>query len=110
MSALGLDGRAVVSQNVAVLELLSRREPELGLSDGPLARTRLLAMLSFLPSELGIAFKPLFHGADDAEKAIACEAVAWRLVFLLDKLRSVFLFGHRFTLVDASFFRDAVMT
>lgn len=99
---LMLDDGAAVIENVAVLDLLAQRAPELG-GEGPLGRTRLIEMLSYLSTELHIAFKPFWHGSD-AEKVKAGEAVARRLAFLERRMLGDYLFGPRFTVADAYLF------
>jgi glutathione S-transferase len=96
------DGHAV-SENVAVLDLLAERAPALGVR-GPLGRTRLIEMLSFLSTELHIAFKPFFHDAGAAEKAIASEAAARDLDLLTARVDGGYLFGPGFTVADAYLF------
>lgn len=103
MPVLGLDDGAVVTEKVAVLDLPAQRAPELGVG-GPLGRTRLLEMPSYLSSELHIAFKPFFHDAGETERSAAAEAVAKRLAFLKVQLRDDDLFVPEFTVADAYFF------
>jgi glutathione S-transferase len=100
---LVLDDGATVTEIDAVLDYLADRAPGLGV-DGPLGRTRLIEMLSYLSSELHVAFKPFWHARDEAEKAIAGKAVAKRLDFLEAGLSDEFLFGLRFTVADAYLF------
>jgi len=100
---LVLDDGAAVTENIAILELLADREPELG-PGGPLGRTRLIEMLSFLSTELHIAFKPFWHDSSEAEKAAAAAAVARHLAFLESRLLEPWLFGPRFTVADAYLF------
>jgi glutathione S-transferase len=99
---LVLDDGAAVTENVAILDLIADREPLLGLS-GPLGRTRLIEMLSYLSSELHIAFKPYWHG-NEAERERAAEVVAGRLKIIEDQLVGPYLFGSRFTVADAYLF------
>ena len=75
---LVLDDGNAVTENAAILELIADREPKLA-PGGPLGRTRLIEMLSWLSTELHVAFKPFWHDASEAEKADAGEAVARRL-------------------------------
>jgi len=98
-----LDDGQALTENVAILDWLAQREPRLGVT-GPLGRTRLIEMLSFLSTELHISFKPFFHGAADAEKAKAVEAAAGRLELVTDRTRQRFLFGEDFTVADAYLF------
>ncbi len=98
---LVLDDGSAVTENVAVLDLLAQRAPELGV-DGPLGRTRLIEMLSYLSTELHIAFKPFWHAGDDT--AAAGQAVATRLAYLEKRMVGPYLFGGAFTVADAYLF------
>ena len=98
-----LDDGQALTENVAILDWLAQREPQLGVT-GRLGRTRLIEMLSFLSTEVHIAFKPLFHEASDVEKAEAVEAAARRLDLLSDRVRESGLFGADFTVADAYLF------
>jgi glutathione S-transferase len=100
---LVLDDGDSVTENIAVLEFIADREPKLA-PGGPMGRTRLLEMLSYLSTELHIAFKPYYHGASDAEKAVAGEAVAQRLDTIAEHMHELYLFGPRFTVADAYLF------
>ena len=100
---LVLDDGARVIENTAVLDLIADREPQLG-PGGPLGRTRLIEMLSYLSTELHAAFKPFWHGASEPEKARAGEAVAKRLEFLENRMLGDYLFGPRFAVADAYLF------
>jgi len=94
-----LDDGEPVTENVAIMDWLAQRAPALGV-DGPLGRTRLIEMLSFLSSELHIAFKPFFHGAGGDERALAASAVG-RCLRLIEDRVDEHLFGSRFTVADA---------
>ena len=100
---LVLDDGAAITENIAILELIADREPTLG-PGGPLGRTRLLEMLSYLSTELHIAFKPFWHDASEADKAKAGDAVAGHLAFLEGQIVDRYLFGPRFTVADAYLF------
>ena len=100
---LVLDDAAAVTEIDAVLAHLVDLYPGLGPS-GPLGRTRLIEMLSYLSSELHVAFKPLWHDASEADKAKARAAVAARLAFLENHILELYLFGPRFTAADAYLF------
>ena len=99
---LVLDDGTPVTENVAVLDLLAQRAPQLGV-DGPLGRTRLIEMLSYLSTELHIAFKPFWHGGE-AGKAAAGAAVGKRLAWLERRLAGPYLFGGEFSVADAYLF------
>lgn len=100
---LVLDDGSAVTENVAVLDLLAERAPALR-PEGPLGRTRLLETLSYLSSELHIAFKPFWHSTAPADQAEAGAAVARRLDLLESRLLGPYLFGSRFTVADAYLF------
>ena len=100
---LVLDDGSAVTENVAILDLIADREPTLR-PGGPLGRTRLIEMLAYLSAEVHIAFKPLFHGASETEKAGARDAVAKRLEILEDHISEHYLFGPDFTVADAYLF------
>jgi len=98
-----LDDGQGVSENVAILTLLAEMAPQLG-PEGPFAQIRLIQALSFLSTELHIAFKPFWHAGSDADRAMASGAVVKRLNILEDGLRELYLFGPRFTTADAYLF------
>ena len=98
---LVLDDGEAVTENVAVLDLLAQQAPQLGV-DGPMGRTRLLEMLSFLSTELHIAFKPFWH--PDGDKEAGAAAVAARFALLERRIVGPYLFGSAFTVADAYLF------
>lgn len=100
---LVLDDGQSVTENIALLAMLAERDPQLG-PDGPMGRTRLLEMLSFLSSELHIAFKPFYHSGSDADKAAARAAVAKRLALIAGQIGGGYLLGPHFTVADAYLF------
>jgi glutathione S-transferase len=100
---LVLDDGETVTENVAILTLIADREPVFE-PGNPLGQIRLIEMLSYLSSELHIAFKPFWHATGDAEKAAAGEAVARHLDLVADQLDELYLFGPRFTVADAYLF------
>lgn len=98
-----LDDGQALTENVAILTLLAERAPKLGL-EGQLGRIRLIEMLSYLSTELHIAFKPFFHDASDNEKALAADAVGTRLDLLAGKSSDLYLLAPHFTVADAYLF------
>ena len=100
---LVLDDGQTVTENVAILALIAERHPELA-PGGPLGRTRMLEYLSYLSSELHVAFHPLWGDPSDLEKAKAHEAIGRRLGLIEDCMREMYLFGPRFTVADAYLF------
>jgi glutathione S-transferase len=100
---LVLDDWSAVTENIAVLEFIADCEPKLA-PGGPLGRTRLIELLSYLSTELHPAFKPYWGEASDAERAGAGDAVAKRLEIIADHVRELYLFGPHFTVADAFLF------
>lgn len=100
---LVLDDGTAITENVAVLDLIAQRVPELGV-DGALGRTRLIEMLSFLSTELHIAFKPFWHARSESETTEAAAAVGKRLSLLEGRIVEPYLFGSHFTVADAYLF------
>ena len=98
---LVLDDGAAVTENVAILDLMAELAPQLGVG-GPLGRTRLVEMLSFLSTELHIAFKPFWH--PDGDRTAAAEAVKKRLDLLEARLVGPYRVGDGFTGADAYLF------
>jgi glutathione S-transferase len=64
----------------------------------------MLEYLSYLSSELHVSFHPLWHSPSELQKAEAHEAIARRLNLIEDCMREMYLFGPRFTVVDAYLF------
>jgi glutathione S-transferase len=98
-----LDNGEPVTENVAILSLLAERASQLA-AEGPMPRTRLIEMLSFLSTELHIAFKPYFHESSEAERAAAKVAVLKRLNIVASRMRGPYLFGDRFSVADGYLF------
>ncbi|MDQ0249765.1 glutathione S-transferase [Sphingomonas kyeonggiensis] len=100
---LVLDDGNAVSENTAILEFIAGMDASLT-PGGPLGRTRLIEMLSWLSTELHVAFKPFWHSEEEAERAAASEAVARRLALIEEHINELYLFGPRFTVADAYLF------
>jgi glutathione S-transferase len=100
---LVLDDGSTITENAAVLDYLADRHPELA-PLGPLGRTRLVEILSWLSSELHVAFKPLFHESSDADKAAARELAARLIESVSGQIGALYLFGSHFTVADAYLF------
>lgn len=97
--ALVLDNGEIITENVAVLDLIASRHPDLGV-EGPLGRTRLLEALVFISTEIHRAFKPMWHGAGEAELRRARETVAELLRFTAARMGGGYLFGDRLSVAD----------
>ena len=101
---LVLEDGTAITENVAILDLIAEWDPDLG-AQGVLRRTELIEMLSYLSSELHVAFKPFWHGENAAERDSAAAAVAKRLDFLESQMAAgAYLMGSRFTVADAYLF------
>ena len=98
-----LDNGEAVTENAAILDLIAARDPELG-PGGPLGRTRLIEMLSWLSAELHVAFKPFWHEVSPIDKARASDTVAALLNQAAEHIQELYLFGSRFTVADAYLF------
>jgi len=100
---LVLEDWSAVTENTAILGFIADCEPRL-MPGGPLGRTRLVEILSFLSTELHPAFRPFWNEANDAEQARASKTVVRLLNIVADQVRELYLFGPRFTVADAYLF------
>lgn len=101
--ALAFDDGQILTENVALLDWISEQKPSLRPS-GPLGRTRLLEMLSFIEGDIHHAFKPMWHGGSEAETRKAGETVAKQLQFAATQLRGDYLFGDELSAADCFLF------
>jgi glutathione S-transferase len=101
--ALILDDGQMITENIAVLDWIADRHPALRPA-GPLGRTRLLEMLTFISTEIHRAFKPLWHGGGEAEKAEARETVGKLFDFTVTQLKGDYLFGDTLSAADCYLF------
>ncbi len=103
--ALELDGGALLTENVAILQYLADQRPAAALAppNGTLERYRLQEWLGFINSEIHKAFGPLFDpGAPEAAKDAARQRIARRLGFTEQALAGRdYLLGQQFTVADA---------
>src|SRR5262245_20976035 len=97
--ALMLDDCEILTENVAVLDWIAEQYPQLR-HNGVLPRTRQLEMLAFISSELHHAFKPMWHGGTESEKAKARERVASLLQFAATRMGGDYLFGDELSVAD----------
>lgn len=97
--ALILPDGQLLTENVAVLDHLAALYPQLAPA-GPLGRTRMLEALATISTELHRAFKPMWHGGSERERAQADETVAALLVLLSVSMKGTFLFGQEPTVAD----------
>jgi glutathione S-transferase len=97
--ALVLDSGEIITENVAVLDLIAARAPAVGL-DGALGRTRLLETLAYISAEIHKSFKPMFTGANQEEKAKAGAEINKRLRWIAERRAGKYLFGNEPTVAD----------
>ena len=97
--ALILADGQMLTESIAVLDYLATLHPHLAPS-GPLGRSRLLEALAFISTELHRAFKPMWHGGTEAERARAGETVTDLLDLMCDGMNGPFLFGDQLTVAD----------
>lgn len=106
--ALGLDGGAILTENVAVLQYVADRVPDMGLAPktGTLERYRLIEWLAFISTEVHKQFSPFFRpNTTDEAKAAQLQLLARRFDYLVHTLSiEQYLLGGRFTVADAYLF------
>jgi glutathione S-transferase len=101
--ALMLDDCEILTENIAVLDWIAERYPQLR-RNGTLSRTRQLEMLAFISTEIHRSYKPLWHGGAEAEKQKAREEVAGLLRFGAGQMIGDYLFGDEMTVADCYLF------
>lgn len=101
--ALVVDGGETLTENIAVLYWIAGQYPQLGV-DGPLGRTRLLEALAYISTEVHRAFKPMWHGGSEDEKAKARGTIVSLLQLLADDMTGDYLFGNRMSVADCYLF------
>jgi glutathione S-transferase len=97
--ALVLDDCETLTENIAVLDWISEQYPQLR-RNGVLSRTRQLEMLSYISTEIHHAFKPLWHGGAEPEKAQTRETIAKLLQFAATRMTGDYLFGNELSAAD----------
>lgn len=85
--ALILADGHMLTENIAVLDYLATLYPQLAPA-GPLGRTRMIEGLAFISTELHRAFKPMWHGGSERERAHASETVTGLLDLLSEGMRA----------------------
>ena len=106
---LETDAGETLTEGAAILQYLADSAGETGLAPtaGTMARARIAEVLTFVASELQVAFGPLFSDAsDDAAKAAGRTKVAGKLDWLEGRLADgrAYLTGAQFTVADAYVF------
>lgn len=105
--ALRLEGGDIITENTAVLQYLGDRFADQALvpPHGSLERVRLQEVLSFLSSELHVAFSPFFSGVEMTAgiKQAATERLTRKIAQFetLMPADASFVLGDRFTVADA---------
>ena len=79
--ALVLANGQILTENIAVLDWLSDSFPALA-PQGPMGRSRQLEALAFISTEIHRAFKPMWHGGTDRDRARAAASVTGLLTLL----------------------------
>lgn len=105
---LRLDDGQVLTENVAVLQYIADRKPEVKLAPpaGTMERYRLVEFLGYISSELHKNFGPLFNPSNSEDvKSLARGNLQKRLTWLNQTLGSrEYLMGPQFTVADAYLF------
>lgn len=97
--ALLLDDCEILTENIAVLDWIAERYPQIR-RNGALSRTRQLEMLAFISTEIHGAFKPIWHGGGEDEKAKAREKISLLLAYAAKQMQGDYLFGADLTVAD----------
>jgi len=97
--ALALDSGEVITENPAVLDWIALQNRSLS-PGGPLGRTRLLEVLSYISAELHKSFHPLYVGVGEPELAKAKAVLTRKFQLVADHLRGEYVFGDRLTVAD----------
>jgi glutathione S-transferase len=100
--ALSFDDGQLLTENVAILSWVADQAPQLAPA-GPLARYRLLEMLSFIACEIHKRF-PIYLSASDPSKTALREDILRFFGLVADRVKNGYLFGETFTVADAYLF------
>ena len=101
--ALVLDDGQMLTENVAVLDWIAHRSPNLK-PQGDHAHSRLLEMLAFISTEIHKQFGRVFFPSGDAEKDAAFQKIDKRLAYLAERLKTDYLLGPAMSVADAYFY------
>lgn len=96
---LVFDDGQVLTENIAVLDWIASRYPQLSIG-GPFGRTRVLEALTYISTEIHRAFKPMWRPSEEAEKAKARETITSLLQLFDDTIEGDYLFGSQPTVAD----------
>ncbi len=97
--ALQLDDGEIVTENIAVLDYIAGRYPQLAVA-GPIGRTRLLEALAYISTEIHKSYKPFWHNGPAEAKAVASAYITARMRYLADTMGGDYLFGDQPTVAD----------
>jgi glutathione S-transferase len=100
--ALLFDDGQLLTENVAILAWVADEAPRLAAS-GPLARYRLLEMLSFIACEIHKRF-PIYLSASEQSKVLLREDILRWFRWIASGLKGPYLFGETFSVADAYLF------
>jgi glutathione S-transferase len=101
--ALVLPDGQILTENIAVLDWLSGHFPVLA-PQGPMGRSRQLEALAFISTEIHRAFKPMWHGGTDRDRARAAVTVTGLLTLMAGTVQGDYLMGDRLSLADCYLF------
>lgn len=98
--ALELDDGQLLTENVAILDWIAGRSPQLG-APGEMGRSRLLETLAFVSTEIHKQFSRVFRPSGDAEKEQALDRIDQRFAYIAERLNGNYLLGGGMTVADA---------
>jgi glutathione S-transferase len=101
--ALVLDDGQVLTENIAVLDWMSGNFATLA-PQGPMGRSRQLEALAFISTEIHRAFKPMWHGGTDRDRARASATVSGLLQLMVGTMQGDYLFSDRLSVADCYLF------
>ena len=101
--ALVLADGQLLTENIAVLDWLSETFPALA-TQGAMGRSRQLEALAFISTEIHRAFKPMWHGGTDRDRARAAATVKELLTLMAGTMQGDYLFGDRLSVADCYLF------
>lgn len=101
--ALVLADGQILTENIAVLDWLSGTFPALA-PQSPMGRSRQLEALAFISTEIHRAFKPMWHGGTDRDRARAASTVTGLLALMAGTMQGDYLFGESLSVADCYLF------
>lgn len=101
--ALVLPDGQILTENIAVLDWLSGHFPALA-PQGPMGRSRQLEALAFISTEIHRAFRPMWHGGTERDRARAAAVVSGLLTLMEGTMQGDYLLGDRLSVADCYLF------